>query len=490
MNTVQGRTSIVRSAFLTVAMRWTDRLIGLVSTLILARLLVQADFGVIAMASLVITFADVLFELGVHVALIQNKNATQADYNTAWTVRLIQTVLATVVVMACAPLAADYFNEPRVEPVIQVLALSFILSGLENIGVISYQKNMQFGQDFRFVFTKRVAGFIVTVVAAWTMQSYWALVIGSLAGRAVGVVQSYIMHPMRPRLSLEKFHEIFGISQWMLVRSIGQYFQNKTHHLIVGHREDAAVMGAYSIAGQISAMPTSELLAPLNRVLFPAFVNVKSQISELKRVFLLAQGVQTLVAMPAAVGMALVAYELVEVMLGENWRSAAPYIQIFALMGFLKAITTSGAYVLLTFGKARLMAITSWTQVIIFVILALLVFPEAGALGIAWLRLAVAAFGFVAFMILLLRQVETLRLGEMVNSIARPVTGVFVMGLCITQAAEVLTFHGPLLLAAKISIGALAYSLTVFGLWQLAGRPVGAESYLLGKLATLRNRSR
>lgn len=479
-------TSIVRSAFLTVAMRWSDRLIGILSMLILARLLVPADFGIIAMASLVIAFADVLFELGVHVALIQNKSATQADYDTAWTIRLIQSALATLVVIAAAPWAADYFNEPRVALVIQALALTFLLQGLENIGVVSFQKNMQFGKDFRFLFTKRLAGFVVTIVAAWILQSYWAMVIGNLAGRAVGVVASYTMHPLRPRLSLAKFREIFGVSQWMLVGSIGGYLQGRLHSLIVGGREDAAVMGAYSLAGQISAMPTTELLAPLNRVLFPAFVRVKNDLVELKRVFLLAQGVQTLIAMPATIGVALVADDLVTVFLGEKWRITVPFIQIFAVMGFLRAITTSGSYILLTFGKNRLTALSAWGQVVLFAALALLAFPRAGALGIAEVRLAVALTGFIGFLVLLLRHFEPLRLTDILSSIARPVGAVILMGFAVRYTGEVIALQAPLLLASKVLVGAATYSLVILVLWRLVGRPDGAESYLLEKLRALR----
>ena len=102
-------------------MRWTDRSIAFVSTLILARLLVPEDFGVIAMASLVIGLADVFFELGVNVALIQNRTPSQEHYDTAWTLRIIQTTLAAIVVVIAAPLAATYFNDPRVTLVVQVL---------------------------------------------------------------------------------------------------------------------------------------------------------------------------------------------------------------------------------------------------------------------------------------------------------------------------------------------------------------------------------
>jgi O-antigen/teichoic acid export membrane protein len=222
----KGRTSILKGAALAITMRWSDRMIGLASTLILARLLVPEDFGIIAMASLVVGLLDVLLDLGVNVALIQNRNAEPAHYDTAWTLRLLQTVVSATLIASGAPLAGDYFGDQRVVAVLQAMSIGLVLMGLENIGVITFQKNMQFGLDFRFIFTKRIAGFLATIAAAWFLRSYWALVIGTLVSKTTGVLLSYAMHPMRPRISFEKFREIFGVSQWMLIRSIGGYLDN------------------------------------------------------------------------------------------------------------------------------------------------------------------------------------------------------------------------------------------------------------------------
>lgn len=480
------KTSVVKSALITIAMRWIDRLISLVSTLILARLLVPADFGIIAMASLVIGLADVFLDLGVNVALIQNKTATQAHYNTAWTLRLIQTLLATGIVVIIAPWASAYFNEPQVAPVIQVLALSFILSGLENIGTIAFQKEMQFTQDFRFILSKRIIGFMITMIVAWLMQSYWALVIGSLAGRTFGVTLSYTMHPMRPRLSFEKLREIFAVSQWMLIRSISGYLDNNLHQMVVGRREDASIMGVYSLANEISALPTTELLAPLNRVLFPAFVKVSHDLTELKRIFLLAQGVQTLIGIPAGVGLALVANEAVLLLLGEKWHRVIPLVQIIALVNVMTAIMTSGGYILITLGKIRTIVIYSWIQVGMFAALAFLVIPHGGALQIAWLRLIVATVGIVVFIGLLLRELKGLRLIEIFASVIRPLIGVLIMAFCVMNITSIFELQGKSLLATQLCVGVVSYSLSIMALWRLTGYPPGAESYLLEKTVAFR----
>ena len=484
----QRPQSVAESALITVAMRWTDRSIGFVSTLILARLLVPEDFGVIAMASLVIGLADVFFDLGVNVALIQNKSPSQEHYDTAWTLRLIQTTLAATLVVIASPWAAAYFNDPRVTLVVQVLAVSLVLSGLENIGVVTFQKEMRFGKEFQFLFCKRIVGFIVTIVAAWFIRSYWALVMGALAGRTFGVALSFAMHPMRPRLGLKKFGEIFSVSQWMLVRSIGGYFQLKLHYAIVGARESASVLGAYSLGSEISALPTRELLAPINRVLFPAFVRVKHDLVELKRVVLLAQGVQTMIAMPAAIGLILVSSEAVQLLLGEKWMRAVPFVEIFALISFMASIATSGWYVLLTLGKIRLMALSSWVQVGLFATLALVIFPQAGAFELACLYLTVVTLGLIALIVLLLHYLKGLRLGEIVSSVSRPLTAVAVMALCVMFVAGATNLDGWWLLIAKILVGATAYSSSIFTLWLISGRRPGAESYLMEKARYWRKR--
>lgn len=474
---------VVQGALLTVAMRWSDRLIGLVSTIVLARLLVPQDFGIIAMASLVIALADVFFDLGVYVTLIQNKAPHQDHFDTAWTMGLIQSALTAVVLILAAPYAALYFHEPRVEDVIKVLGVGLLITGCENIGVINFQKELRFGQDFIFLFTKRISGFLVTLALAWWLQSYWALVVGSLVGRLVGVVCSFAMHPMRPRLGLSKVHEILGVSQWLLAKTIGGYFENQLHRMVVGRRDTATIMGAYTMAGDISSMPTTELLMPINRVLFPAFVTVKDEPEELKRVFLVAQSVQSLIAIPASAGLALVANEVVALLLGDKWLMTVPFVQIFAVAYLASAMLSSATNLMITLDHVKTLALFTWAQVGLFVLLAYAVFPNAGALQIAWLRLMVSAVSDAAFVWLLLRVFAPLHLSDLVRGIVRPLIAVAAMGVCLQGLNAVWTPHSlPLALITKALVGALIYSTAIATLWWTAGRPAGAESYLFEKL--------
>jgi lipopolysaccharide exporter len=481
------RYSIFGGTLITVAMRWFDRLVGVISTIILARLLLPEDFGIIAMASVAIALADVLLDFGVNVALIRNPNVTQAHYNTAWTIRLIQASIATTALILAAPFAADYFNDDRVRPVLRVLAFSLLLAATENIGLIAFQKNLQFGAEFRFLFIRRIAGFFIAILLAWFLRSYWALVIGAMTGRVFGVWLSYVLHPMRPRLSLEKFQDVFTVSQWMLIRGLGTYVQGNLHRILVARWSSATVMGAYTLADEISAIPTIELLAPLNRVLFPALSKVQDNLEELKRLLLLAQSVQTLVAIPAAVGLALVAEDAVRVLLGEKWLLAVPFVQILALGSIGSSLTTSGGYVMLVLGKIRYLAFITWTQVSLFVAIASFL-PEQ-PLAIAWLRLGLGVSGILLTFWMLIRVLPILKLHEVFRASVRPLAAACVMAAVITLLPFPIDFPLAVTLAVKVTLGALIYVGAVLGIWRLAGRPSGPESYLLNKLGELFSRA-
>jgi lipopolysaccharide exporter len=360
-----------------------------------------------------------------------------------------------------------------------------LFAGLENIGIIDFQKHMQFGAELRFRFLRRIITFAITVTAAVWLRSYWALVIGTLAGRAIGVVLSYWVHPMRPRISFEKFREIFHVSKWMMINRIGVYFQKNLHKILIGRWSPTGTMGAYTLADEISSMPTGELLAPVNRALFPSFAKVKDDPARLKEIFLLAQGVQTLIAVPAAAGLAVIAQEAVPILLGDNWDATIPFIQVLALVNIAQALTTSGRWVLIVIGRVRTSALFGWVQVALFAVLALTVFYESEAINIAWLRLLVGGTGLWLLLWLLVRGFPLLRAREVVANSIRPLLAAAIMALCVTYMATQLAVSIILALVLKVAVGAIVYTASIVALWRLAGRPPGAESYVLGKASSL-----
>lgn len=228
---------------------------------------------------------------------------------------------------------------------------------------------------------------------------------------------------------------------------------------------------------------------PINRVLFPAFVKVKEDLQELKRVFLVAQNVQILVALPAGAGLALVAQEAISLMLGDKWLMAVPFVQILALSSLASAMLSGASYLMITLGNVRALAIYSWIQVGIFSILAFVVFPTGGALQVAWLRLAVSVVSGVIFFSMLLRVFAPLKLSDLARGLMRPVVAVGAMAGAIQWLGAVWVPSSFLpSLVAKVILGAVVYATVIVALWWVTGRPKGAESFLLDNFMKIWNR--
>lgn len=474
--------SLAKGALITVMMRWLDRVVGIVSTLILARLLVPDDFGIVAMASVVVAFVDVIFDLGVSVALIQKKSPEQKYYDCAWTMRIVQSAAVAVLLTCGAPFAAEYYHDPRVTAAIQVMAFSLFILSLENIGIVTFQKELNFLADFKFVFTKRLIGFATTILLTLWLHSYWGMLLGVLCSRSCGVILSYMVHPMRPRFSLHQFGEIFSISQWVLVKNVSQYLDRNLHIILVGGGASTAVTGGYTLANEVSDMPGTELLAPINRVLFPAFAQVKDNLAELTRLVLLAQGIQVLITVPACVGFAMTATEVVPLMLGVKWLFIVPFIQILALSNILQSINSSANYALTVMGRIRLVAVTSWVQIALFALGALLLRHILTAQIIAQLRFAAIFLTFGLSYFILIRNMPTISLRLLLKTTYRPALACVVMALGLYLVGTLQGVPLPAMLAMKVATGVLLYSGAVFGLWLLAKRPDGAERYLLDKV--------
>jgi len=182
--------AMAKGAVWMVFFRVVERSIGLVSTVILARLLIPADFGLVAMAMSLIAILELMNSFSLDMALIQNQSATEHHYNTAWTLNVLMGLISALALALLAVPAAWFYHEPRLEMVIYVLAFGMLIQGMENIGTVAFRKEMRFDQEFKFLVLKKLAPFTVTVTLAFLWQNYWALIFGMLVGRITNVALS------------------------------------------------------------------------------------------------------------------------------------------------------------------------------------------------------------------------------------------------------------------------------------------------------------
>jgi O-antigen/teichoic acid export membrane protein len=242
------------------------------------------------------------------------------------------------------------------------------------------------------------------------------------------------------------------------------------------------VTGGYTLASEISDVPATDLLAPINRVLFPAFARAKENMNELIKLLIRAQAVQVMVTFPACVGFIMTARELVPVALGEKWMFIVPFIQILALSNIIQSINSSANYVLTVIGKMRLLAVTSWIQLAVFGVGVMVLRTGLDPERIAQVRMAAIVLTFGVSYYILMRNVPGLTVSMLLRGVGRPVLGCAAMVFALLGLQAEVALQPWLMLLLKVAVGAVVYCAVVLVLWRLAGRPEGAESYFLDKL--------
>lgn len=373
---------MARGALWMVLFKAVERSLGLLSTLILARLLVPQDFGLIAMAASLIALLELFSAFGIDIALIRRNGATGDHYNTAWTLNILAGMACGMLLMAW-PMSL-FYDEPRLIAVVCVLALSPLLQGFENIGVVAFRKEMEFNREFNFLLSRKLASFCIGIPLAFALRSYWALVFGIVGGRAAGVVLSYLLHPLRPRLSLVAIHEFFHFSKWLVLQNLLAFLRDRSADFVVGRFASIHALGVFNVSTEIANIPGNELVAPINRAVLPAYAKLAADPPALRREYLSVLSLIALVAIPAVSGIAAVAPYVVRVLLGQNWHDAIPLLAILGFYGLTQVLQSNAYAACLALGLPKVFVRITSLHVVILLPLLIGLTHRYGVEGAAW----------------------------------------------------------------------------------------------------------
>lgn len=466
-----------------------ERGLGLISTLILVRLLIPSDFGIVAMAMSIIALLELFSAFGMDTVLLQ-RNAGPLHYHTAWTMNVMAGCAVALTLALVAWPASGFYREPRLLPVMLALALGAAIQGLENVGVVEFRKDLQFDKEFRYMMTKKLVGFSIAVPLAFLLRNYWALVIGTLASRFGIVVYSYFAHPFRPRFSLAAAGELLHFSKWLMMQDALTFLKEHSATFIIGPFVGPAALGTFSVSAEIANMPGTELVAPINRAVLPVYVRVAADPIALGREYLSVMSGITLLAVPAVAGIALTAPFIVLLALGRKWMDATPLLQILAFSGLTQVLHSNSNSAFIALGKPGVFARISAFHVAVLLVFLLLLAPQYGAHGAAWAYL-IAAVAALPVNFYFVTRCLRLRARNVVAGLWRPLASAAIMygvgwmwGPRLHSTATSSTDAiAPLF--TFVALGMVTYIVSDLLLWLASGRPPGAETWVLRQLRIL-----
>ena len=359
--------------------------IQLVSTVILARLLTPEDYGTLAMVTAVTAFAAMFRDLGLSAAAIQKKGLTAEQQSNLFWLNVLMGGFVAVLVAACAPFIARFYDKPELVGVTLVLSLNFIIVSMGAQHDALLVRRMQFGR----ISSARIAGaassLVVSVVCALKGYAYWSLVWGTMTGGAISTLLLFVLSPFRPGLPCRGsgVRALVGFGANVTAFNFVNYFSRNLDKILIGKFVGADALGIYGRAYQLLVFPLLTLQGPINSVAFPAMSQLDSKSSDFRSYYCDVISILALLTMPLTAWMFISAEEIIILFLGVEWRPVIPFFSVLAIVGFIQPVAGMRGLILLSSGQSKRYLHQGLVCAIITTI-AFILGISYGAIGIAW----------------------------------------------------------------------------------------------------------
>ncbi len=477
-NLSQLKSHIAKGAAWVIGARLLARIFAVANIAVLARLLTPADFGVVAAAWTALALLTSFTAFEFDAVLVQKESISKGDYNTAFTLNLLFASIVTLLAVAFSGYIAKFFEDSRIHAVVAALAFTVLARGLLNTGLVEFRRNLKFLPEFLMEIVPSLVAILVTILTAYVWRSYWALVAGAVSGSTTGLILSYVIHPLRPRLSLKRAQSFFNFSKWVVLNNFLNYMDTRLADAIIAKSLGTVQLGLFRMGSQVAALATTELAAPVNRVLFPGYAKVAGDPQALKRTYLKSFSILVYLGLPAAIGIMAVAQPLVEVLLGSKWTHAVPVIKIMALHGALSILSTNDYAVYMAKGHPRTILLLYIPFVILLLPLLFFLTDRWGIVGTAS-SFVIANFAVKPLYFYVLLRTLSITAAEFLSVIWRALMGCLVMFITLyfyVDWIETTATPSTLILASSLIIGFLIYMATTGLIWVTTRPYISAEA--------------
>lgn len=482
-NTISLKKRLLKSTFWLVGGRFFIRTIGLINMAILARLLMPEDFGKIAVIISIQAMIEMFFSFGTNNYIIQKKDADDNDYNTVWTISIIRGIVVSLILFPICYLYTGQSGQESYLDIGFVIVFVIIIKSFRNTGFMIFAKNVDFSKDFLLSSVSRVVAFIGTIAAAFYWRDYRAILVGIVLTELSSFSFTYILCHYRPKLSLTRWHDIFQFSIWLTIGSAIFAVISKIDTLILSRYLGDKSAGLFTISRDIAALPTNELVGPINTVMFSGLSEIKNDKRAFLALYLKVQSLILLIAMPVGFGLVIVAPDFIPVFLGSGWNDTIYLVQLITAMMTIQMININFTPVILSLGKTKLIMLRS--------LIYALVRPTFFIIGILNGGLVGAVYGYCAaglFLALIeyviLSSVLKLKIVHFIQRIWRILFALVIMIMACLFIKDTLSSYNDSVnhminIIALICTGGASYTVTILTLWYMSGKPQGAEDQLI-----------
>jgi PST family polysaccharide transporter len=462
-----------------ISSRLSGRLIDFGTVIFLARALSPADFGLAALAASLIAIVDTALEIPLTQALTRLKTIDHAHLDTAFTLGVCRgAVLSTILLAAAWPFALIY-HDHRLAPLVCVFAIGPVARSLYSPAMVRFVREISFKQAFGVEIAGKLVAATTAISLAHMGAGYWSIVANSVTAFVTTGILSHVVAPHRIRLSFARFADFKGFVGWFSSAQLLAAASWQVDRGILGYFVSKATLGKYTMASDLSLLPTQSVIGPAMQPVMAAFSRIADDRERLAKAYLRAAAFTMMVAAPIGVGISLTADLIVRVMLGAKWVESIGYLRWLALATMLSAAYQPLCALALATNRPVILFRFSLAEISIKALFVAAGYYAYSLMGAVAGRAAVAAIMVMMVLLAARRMVGTSLAAQLASywrvALASSVMTVLVLGLRHALRGERLPELGELVLTA--GVGAAAYLAALFALG--VRPPFGAKGKLI-----------
>lgn len=364
----------------------SGQVVSFVISVVLARLLMPEEFGVVALAGMFTILTGIFIDCGFGSALIQKKDADELDYSTVFWVQTIFSIIVYLIVFSLSPWFAVLFHEERLIPVVRVLGLGMILGTIGGMQNVIVTRRMAFKTYFYATMVGSILSGGIGVWLAYRNWGVWALVVQNLSSTIINTITVFVQVRWLPKFlfSIERFKTLFAVaSKFMLSSLIGTGFGQLKGYLI-GAKFTSSDLAFYNRGEGVPNIFIRNIDSSINAVLFPVFSKIQDDKEAVKNTVRRSIKISSYIVFPMLLGLAAIADHLVIILYTEKWAACIPFMQIFCVSECFTILNTANMQALRGMGEVNtLLKLEFYKKPIMVIILIITMFisPFAIALG-------------------------------------------------------------------------------------------------------------
>ena len=365
-----------KSLVWTFTQQFGNQLIGFIISLVLARILLPEEFGLIGMIAVVVAIGNALLDGGLTKSLIRDKECDQEDYSTVFYFHIVSSLVVYALVFVSAPLIADFYERTILINIIRVYSLSLVITSFSAVQLARLTKIMDFKTQALIAIPAAIVGGVVGIFLAYKDYGVWSLVWSSIITSTINSIQLWIYSGWSPDFifSRVKFKKHFNYGYKLTLSDLLNRIFNNLFLIVIGKNFSAAQVGFYTRAETMKQLPVNNISNALNKVSFPLLVSIRDDELRLKRVYKKLMLMVVFVVTPFLIFLAVLAEPTFRFLFTEKWLSAVPYFQILCITGILFPLHSYNLTILNIKGRSDLfLKLEAFKKILIVIIIVLAV---------------------------------------------------------------------------------------------------------------------